>query len=181
LKNGKALTLHGKNFGSSFKGIQNLVNTENFFSRISGKVSNFSFAFKFFDPNGGLVPPSGDLSDVNVWMDHFNTDLGLTELNGVLNDNKAAYPQHTSVIFVGDSSDSLYSIMKMSAASTILTALQNVFHNKGWLGFIFNVPFDYRDILFPNDPKRGMWGGIQGDGTFPEQPQLDLWLDWQTK
>lgn len=181
LKHGKALTLHGKKYGSSFTGIQALVDKEKFFKEISKEVSEFSFAFKFFDPEGGLVPPSGDLSDVNVWMDHFNTNLGLAELKTVLNDNRFKYPKHTHVIFVGDSTDSLYAVMKMNRANTILTALKNVFYNNGWHGFIFNVPFDYRDIIEPNEPKRGMWGSIMGDGTFPVQSQLSLWQDWKTK
>lgn len=182
LKNGKALTLHGKQYGSKFNGIQNLVANENFFSRISGKVSNFSFAFKFFDPEGGLVPASGDLSVASTWSKHFDNNLGLNELKTVLDNHKANYPNYAHVIFVGDSSDTLYSVeQQMSHPNTIITALENTFYNNGWKGFMFSQPFDYRDVAFPTEPKRGDWGAIKADGTFPSQPQLTLWQDWKTK
>jgi hypothetical protein len=176
LKNGKALTLHGGQFGADFSGIKSAIDNKNFFSQMRGKVSNFSFAFKYFDANNALVPSSGDLSDVNVWENYLNNDLGLQELKLAVDENISAYPNHAHVIFVGDASDGLFTIKQKSYGETLIDALQSIFAANGWQGFIFGQPFDYRDLT--ETDKRGMWN-YQG-GVFSPQTPLDWWQDWQS-
>jgi hypothetical protein len=175
LKNGKALTLNGGYLGARFAGIESAVENSGFFSEIEKRTSSFSFAFKFFDPNFVLKPRSGDLTDVNVWEAFYNEELGLGELNHVLNSYKKDYPDYTHCIFVGDAADGLYTIHSKDNDNVSIEALKDLFRKNGWKGFIFGEPFDNRDLT--ENSERGMWK--YENNKFVEQEPLNWWLDWK--
>jgi hypothetical protein len=175
LKNGKALTLHGGYLGARFAGIESAVETIDFFAEIEKRTSEFSFAFKFFDPNLVLKPRSGDLTDVKVWNQFYNEELGLGELKHMLDAHRKSYPDYAHCIFVGDAADGLYTIHRTNNEEVTIAALRDLFRKNGWTGFIFGEPFDYRDIS--ENSERGMWKVENGD--FVEQEPLNWWLEWQ--
>jgi hypothetical protein len=181
------MVLAGGGFGNQFNGIDTVVCPDSdsrhpfsckpgspfdFFGLISEQTGTFAFAYKAF--NWQTAPTPGqyctaraatkcDPRQMSVadWTDYLGSSrggLGFGDLAAFVNRNAARWPRAANVIFVGNSSDSLFRMVEVQpgpsgdhlVATPQLIALANLFQDAargggGWSGHFFMDPYGDTD------------------------------------
>jgi hypothetical protein len=148
-----------------------------FFGLISKQTGSFAFGYKLFNwktaptplsyceaYRSGCAPKNLTVAD---WTDYLNDathGLGFSDLATFVNTGAAAYPAAANVIFIGNSTDSIFKMVKVvsNSSGNVLTplpqftALATLFQNAarkggGWSGRMFMDAYGDQDRIADPD------------------------------
>lgn len=204
--NKKVFMSNGGGWGAQYLNLQSYLSAYTptptaFFSQMNNHTRYFAFCYKWMVGNGYLggvgnyMAASANPQTPTVlynknssadWVSFLGSNLGFNNLTTFIKENTVAYPSMTHVIFVGDSSDSVYQMVNNNtmALDASLTAVKTLFQNgqasmpqgggtKAFLGRIFpNGYTPAKDTTF--DTGRALLYGTNSVSTRTVQ----LWNNW---
>jgi hypothetical protein len=144
-----------------------------FFDLISKQAGSFAFGYKLFNwktaptpfsycgtYRNGCDPKNMTVADWTDYLDNSDHGLGFGDLASFVNRNAAAYPAAANVIFIGNSADSIFKMVKVASSSSgnvltpqpqfiaLATLFQSAAHKGGgWLGRIFMDAYGDQDRI----------------------------------
>ncbi len=189
-----------------------------FFALIAKQTGAFAFGYKWMEVNwrgnqgqymGGAARAycqsyiagcdPNNLTAAN-WTQFLNDQVngtGFVNLKTFINNHAAQYPNHAQVVFIGDSSDSVFQMVTPSNGALAdlpqMVALRALFQDAangggGWSGRIFMDAYSDRDFE-PNDPTDVGhslafvdYSSLNHSGSsqaFYEPASVAFWQQWQ--
>ena len=201
--NKKVFMSNGGGWGAQYLNLQSYLSAYTptptpFFSKMSNYTRYFAFCYKWMVGHnylkgiGDYMAASANPNTPTVlynknsasdWVSFLGSNLGFNNLTTLIKENVGAYPSMAHVIFVGDSSDSVYQMVNNNtmALDASLTAVKTLFQSgqaavptsKAYLGRLFpNGYTPARDTTF--DTGRALLYGTNSVSTRTVQ----LWNNW---
>lgn len=194
---------NGGGMGAEFVGIDDPENGDpDFFKEISAETGSFAFGYKWMQLAGkeklyinrrmkkdtcdGRACDSRSPDD---WKIYLEENLGFADLRDFIESNKAAYPKHANVMFVGDSGDAIAGLVRRNKDGKLrpqaqLRALWGIWPDEpGWQGRLFLnavADSDTNRTTRREGPDSGVAMFLTpGDGTAVTLPDtIKFWRNW---